>query len=301
MQSIYAMNHSEDFDLVREEKFLKHSIKRLFDLYVINLQLLVEIRELAKEKTEIAKKKYLATQADLKPNTKFLEHLVISKLAESQSLSEYIEKNKLDNWKRDDEYVKLIFDQIQKSQLYKEYLSEENQSFKADKRFLIEIYKKFIAPNEKLADYYEDDTISWVDDIPYVNTWIVRTLERTALTKPFSIGVLYKDEDDEKFVSDLFRKTALHYKEYDKDISDKTLNWESDRIADLDMILIKMAISEFIHFPSIPIRVTINEYIELAKDYSTEKSGFFINGMLDRISKDFIKNKRIEKSGRGLL
>ncbi|MCL4144634.1 UNVERIFIED_CONTAM: hypothetical protein GTU68_035664 [Idotea baltica] len=115
------------------------------------------------------------------------------------------------------------------------------------------------------------------------------------------LGNLYKDQDDEDFVSDLFKKTVLKHKEYEKDIEEKTPNWETDRIADIDMILIKMAITEFINFPSIPTRVTINEYIEVSKDYSTEKSSYFINGVLDKISKEFIKNKRIVKIGRGLL
>ncbi len=301
MQSIYAMLHSENNDIVKEEKFLKHSIKRLFDLYVLQLQFFIELNSLAKDKMEISKKKFLATKEDLKPNTKFVNHPIFLKLKESSSLQKYIEENKLLNWSNDDEYVKIIFDTIQKSDLYKKYLSTENTSFKEDRNFIIEVFKEFIAPNEKLADYFEDETISWVDDIPYVNTWVVRTLERFSEKKPFKLGRLYKDEDDEKFVSQIFQKTILNYQEFDHDIMSKTPNWESDRIADLDMILIKMAISEFVHFPSIPVRVTINEYIEIAKDYSTTKSGYFINGVLDRISKDFLESKTIVKSGRGLL
>ncbi len=143
--------------------------------------------------------------------------------------------------------------------------------------------------------------ISWVDDIPFVNTWIVKSLSKQKAQNNFVLGSLYKDQDDEDFVKDLFQKTVLKNKEYEKDITDKTPNWETDRIAGIDMILIKMAITEFINFPSIPTRVTINEYIEISKDYSTEKSSYFINGVLDKISKEFIQNKRIVKIGRGLL
>ena len=301
MQSIYAMMHSENSDIVKEEKFLRHSIKRLFDLYALNLQFFVEINKLSQEKMDISKNKFLATNEDLKPNKKFIDNLVFKKLIESKSLSNYLSDNKLSNWQNDSEYIKLVFDQIQKSELYQSYMNDSKTGFKIDKNFAIELFKEIIAPNEKLADYFEDETISWVDDIPFVNTWVVRTLERFSDKKPLKLGRLYKDEDDEKFVSDLFKKTALNYQKYDKDIIDKTPNWEADRIADLDMILIKMAISEFIEFPSIPIPVTINEYIEIAKDYSTNKSGYFINGVLDRISKDFLTSKRIVKSGRGLL
>ncbi len=301
MQSIYAMMHSESTDIVKEEKFLRYSIKRLFDLYVLNFQLLVEIQELAKQKIEISKKKFLATKEDLQPNTKFVNNLVVKKIAESQSLQQYLADNKLDNWKQDDEYVKLVFEQLQKSDLYRFYMKNAESSYSDDKNFIVDSFKEVIAQNEKLSDYFEDTTISWVDDIPFVNTWIVRSLQKLSTNKVFQLGKLYKDEDDEKFVSELFRKTILKEKDFEKEIISKTPNWESDRIADLDMILIKMAICEFIHFPSIPVRVTINEYIEIAKDYSTSKSSYFINGVLDRISKDFQVSKRIVKSGRGLL
>jgi N utilization substance protein B len=180
-------------------------------------------------------------------------------------------------------------------------MSTRETSFTEDKKFIIDIFKKIIAPNEKLADYFEDQHISWVDDIPYVNTWIVRSLGETKSSKPFILGDLYKDIDDRKFVLELFRKMILNQEKYDEVINDKTPNWDSDRIADVDLILIKMAISEFLHFPTIPTRVTINEYIEIAKDYSSHKSSFFVNGVLDKILKEYTSEKRIQKIGRGLL
>ncbi len=143
--------------------------------------------------------------------------------------------------------------------------------------------------------------ISWVDDIPFVNTWVVKTLSKQKEDKTFVLSSLYKDIDDEEFVSKMFRKTVLNHKDYERDIEEKTPNWETERIAGIDMIILKMAISEFLNFPSIPTRVTINEYIEISKDYSTEKSSYFINGVLDKVSKEFIENKRIVKIGRGLL
>ncbi|WP_435414742.1 transcription antitermination factor NusB [Polaribacter aestuariivivens] len=300
MQSVYAMAQSHNDDLVREEKFLKHSILKMFDLYVLNLQLLVEVQKLASKKIALSKKKILATSADLKPNTKFIDNKLINAIAESVSVEGYIELNKLNNWELDDEYVKIIFDELQKSNLYQKYLNTEEDSFKVDKTFVIDFFKQIIAPNEKLGDYFEDKMISWVDDIPFVNTWVVKSLSKQKNTL-FVLGSLYKDKDDEDFVTNLFRKTVLKQADYEKDIVDKTPNWETDRIADIDMILIKMAITEFINFPSIPTRVTINEYIEISKDYSTSKSSYFINGVLDRISKEFVNEKKIVKIGRGLL
>ena len=301
MQSVYAMLQSHNDDIIREEKFLKHSILKMYDLYVLNLQLLVEVQKLASKKIALSKKKILATKEDLKPNTKFIDNKLINSIAESVSVEGYIELNNLKNWEEDDEYVKIIFEELQKSDLYKKYLNTIEDSFKVDKAFIIDFFKEIIAPNEKLSEYYEDKMISWVDDIPFVNTWVVKSLSKCKSDKTFILGSLYKDKDDEDFVSDLFKKTVLKHKEYEKDIEEKTPNWETDRIADIDMILIKMAITEFINFPSIPTRVTINEFIEISKDYSTEKSSYFINGVLDKISKEFIKNKRIVKIGRGLL
>ena len=301
MQSVYAMLHSHNDDIIREEKFLKHSILKMYDLYVLNLQLLIEVQKLAAKKIALSKKKILATKEDLNPNNKFLNNKVINTLAESISMEGYVEINKLNYWEDNDEYVKIIYDELQKSDLYKKYLATEEDSFKIDKVFVLDFFKEIIAPNEKLGEYFEDKMISWVDDIPFVNTWVVRSLSKFKENKTFVLSSLYKDEDDENFVSKIFKKTILKHTEYEVDIENKTPNWETDRIADIDMILIKMAITEFINFPSIPTRVTINEYIEISKDYSTEKSSYFINGVLDKISKEFIKNKRIVKIGRGLL
>ena len=301
MQSVYAMLQSHNDDVIREQKFVKHSILKMYDLYVLNLQLLVEVQKLAAKKIALSKKKILATKEDLKPNTKFIDNKLINAIAESVSLEGYIELNKLNNWELDNEYVKIIFEELQKSDLYKKYLDTIEDSFKIDKAFVIDFFKEIVAPNEKLAEYYEDKMISWVDDIPFVNTWVVRSLNKQKAQNIFVLGSLYKDKDDEDFVTELFQKTVLKHQEYEKDITDKTPNWETDRIADIDMILIKMAIVEFINFPSIPTRVSINEYIEISKDYSTERSSYFINGVLDKISKEFIKNKRIVKIGRGLL
>ena len=301
MQSVYAILQSHNDDILREEKFLKHSILKMFDLYVLNLQLIVEVQKLAAKKMALSKKKILATTSDLKPNTKFIDNKVIDTIAQSASIEGFIELNGLNNWEENNEYVKIIFEELLKSDLYKNYLASDEDSFKLDKAFVIDFFKEIIAPNEKLAEYYEDTLISWVDDIPFVNTWLVKTLSKQKANGLFVLGSLYKDRDDEDFVSDLFRKTVLKQAEYEKDIAEKTPNWETDRIAEIDMILIKMSITEFINFPSIPTRVTINEYIEISKDYSTAKSSYFINGVLDKISKEFVINKKIVKIGRGLL
>ncbi|WP_299007336.1 transcription antitermination factor NusB [uncultured Tenacibaculum sp.] len=301
MQSVYAMQQSHSDDLVKEEKFLKHSIQKMYDLYVLNLQLLVEVQKLARKRIELSKKKILATKEELNPNTKFIDNKLLNQLNESVSLEGYVELNKLNYWDLDDEYVKILLDELQKSDIYKKYMDTVEDSFNVDRAFIIDFFREIVAPNEKIADYFEDKMISWVDDIPFVNTWVLKTLNKQKANKPFILGSLYKDNEDQAFVSNLFNKTVLNQHKYEEDIKEKTPNWEADRIADIDMIIIKMAITEFLHFPSIPSRVSINEYIELAKDYSTNKSGYFINGVLDKLAKDYLSSNKMVKIGRGLL
>ncbi len=301
MQSVYAMQQAQSDDLVKEEKFLKHSIQKMFDLYALNLQLLVEVQKFAAKKMALSKKKHLATAQDLQPSTNFIENPLINAFAESISLEGYVSLNALNNWSEDDEYVKIVWEALQKSDLFTAYLANEKPSYADHKKFVIGFFTEIIAPNEKLAEYYEDQRISWVDDIPFVNTWVLKTLNKQKENKIVHLGNLYKDTDDEAFVLALFRKVMLHQQNFTEDIMAKTPNWEADRIADIDLILIKMGIAEFLHFPSIPSKVTINEYIELAKDYSTDKSGYFVNGVLDKLSKEYLETKRMVKIGRGLL
>ena len=301
MQSVYAMIKSYDDDVLKEEKFIKYSIKRMFDLYVLLLDLLVEVQKLAEEKQEISKKKYLATEEDLSPNRKFVENKLIKKIAESSSLTLYKEAQNLDNWSKDDEYIKIIWDLLQNSDIFSEYLNSSDDSFNSDKDFVVTFFKEIIAPNSKLAEYFEGENITWVDDIPFVNTWVVRSLTKQKSANAFKLGSLYKNQDDQDFVTDLFKKVILNHHSFENDIKIHTPNWETDRIADMDMILIKMGVCEFLNFPFIPTKVSINEYIEIAKDYSSEKSGYFVNGVLDKLSREFLKDKKIVKVGRGLL
>lgn len=301
MQSAYALLQSKSDNLVKEEKFLYHSIDKMYDLYALLLRLLVEVRDLEKKHIKLSQKKFLATSEEKSPNKKFIKNQVFDVIAESISLKDFIETHSLHNWELDDEYIKEIWKLTKESELYTSYMKSEITNFQEDKEFVVAMFKEIVAPNEKLADYFEDKTITWVDDIPFVNTWIVKSLNSLNATKPLIFGDLYKDEDDKNFVVELFRKVVLNHSEYEKEIEEKTPNWDIDRIAEMDMLLIKMAMAEFMKFPSIPTRVTINEYIEISKDYSTSKSSYFINGVLDKILKDLTASKRLNKIGRGLM
>ena len=301
MQSVYAILQSKSDDLVKEEKFLRFSIQKATDLYVLQLLLLVEVKKLAFEHLEIKKKNHLATAEDKNPNLKFIENQVIAAIENSSDIKEYEIKYNLKNWKNDREYVRVIWDEIKESDTYRDYLSTKDSSFSEDKSFMISIFKEIIAPNEKLYDYYEGVNLSWVDDFPLVNTLVIKSIKQLKGGKTISLKGLDIKEDDQEFLIDLFRKTILHHLDYTDEIDDKTPNWDTDRIAEIDLILIKMAITEFLYFPSIPTKVTINEYIEVAKDYSTVKSSYFINGVLDKVLKDYKKSERLNKIGRGLL
>jgi N utilization substance protein B len=301
MQSVYAVLQSKNDNLEKEEKFLLFSIQKAIDLYVLQLLLLVEVKNLALEHLEIKKKKYLATDEDKNPNLKFVQNQIIESIENSPEIINYTSKKKLDNWKNDREYVRVILDSIQESSFFMRYKGTKETSLKEDKEFILEIFKEIIAPNEKLLDYYESLNLSWIDDYPLVNTMIMKSIKQLKKDDLFRLTQLEVKSDDKEFLIGLFRKTILHHNEFTNDIDVKTPNWDTDRIAEVDLILIKMAITEFLYFPSIPTKVTINEYIEIAKDYSTTKSSYFINGVLDKLLKDYDKSKRLQKIGRGLL
>lgn len=301
MQSVYALLQSNSDDLTKEEKYLLFSINKIFDLYVLQLILLVEIKNMSLEHIEINKKKHLATAEDKEPSMKFIDNRVIEAIEKSSELNDYIAQKKLNNWKDNREYISLLWKKIKSSNLYKNYLRSEETSFKDDKIFILKLFEEFIAPNDKLYEYYDELNLGWVDDLPLINTLIIKSIKQLKPNSTLTLSEFEVAEDDREFLIDLFRKTILHHKEYNDEINEKTPNWDTDRIADIDLILIKMAITEFLYFPSIPTKVSINEYIEIAKDYSTLKSSYFINGVLDKILKDYNKSKRLNKIGRGLL
>ncbi len=303
MQSLYSIEQTQSDNLGKEEKFLLFSIDQMYELFLINIQLLVEIRKQATDFLEKSQKKYLATSEEKNPNTKFINNEVLLLLEKNIELKTELEKKKMNCWELDDEYVAILWKEIKESDIYKTYMSTKLTSFKEDKDFVLDIFKEIIAPNDKLYEYIEDKKLTWVDDLPLVNTSIIKMLRKIKAShdEHMVLPKLYKDVDDKKFAIDIFRKTTLNGAEFAKEIDGKTPNWDQDRIAELDKAIIKMAICEFVKFPSIPVKVTINEYLEIAKEYSTPKSSIFINGILDKISKEYKENGKLNKVGRGLM
>lgn len=301
MQSIYAMHQKSSDDIEKEEKFLRQSIDNIKDLYLIMLTSMTEIRKKEIVFLDASSKKHLATPEEKNPNKKFVNNAVLQLLEENSSLNSALEKRKINNWSMNDDYILILLNGIKQSKLFEKYMSTNKTSFEEDKQFVIDMFTELIAPNEKLYEYLEDDKLTWIDDIPLVNTQIVKQLQQISEKSDFNVPKLYKDEEDKEFVSSLFRKTVLNEVELAKQYIDKTPNWDADRIAEIDTIILKMAICEFFKFPSIPIKVTINEYLEIAKEYSTPKSSIFINGILDNLVKEFQTQNKIVKTGRGLM
>jgi N utilization substance protein B len=305
MQSIYAMHQNGSDNLEKEEKFLFQSIENIQDLYLIMLSALVEVRNCEEDFIEKSKKKHLATAEERNPNKKFINNRALHLLAENNSLSIAMADRKIDNWKQNDDYVLILLEAVKESSQYQEYMQSKANSFEEDRDFIADLFVEVIAPNEKLYEYLEDNKLTWVDDIPLVNTMISKQLKQLEPgnegRETFFVPRLYKDVDDKEFVRNLFRKTILNNNELAKEFIDKTPNWDTERIAEIDAIILKMAICEFLKFPSIPVKVTINEYLEIAKEYSTPKSSIFINGILDNLVKDYQNNNKLIKTGRGLM
>jgi transcription antitermination factor NusB len=303
MQSIYAMHQNGSDNLEKEEKFLFYSIENVLDLYLIMLSAIVEISNKETEFLEKSSKKHLATAEERNPNKKFVNNAILKLLSENNSLSIALANRKIDNWSQNDDYILIMLAEVKASELYQNYMASKTTTFEEDRQFAIDMFMELIAPNEKLYDYLEDHKLTWIDDIPLVNTQIVKQLRtiKSSEDQSFAVPRLYKDAEDKDFASALFRKTVLNETEFGKEYIDKTPNWDTERIAEIDTIILKMAICEFMKFPSIPVKVTINEYLEIAKEYSTPKSSIFINGILDNLVKEYQAANKLNKVGRGLM
>ena len=304
MQSIYAMHQSNSDDIEKQEKFLKFSLDSVVDLYLVMLSIFVEVHKAENTFLELSSKMHLASKQDKNPNRKFVNNIVLQILADSSQLSMSLTDRKIDYWDLHSDYIQIFLNEIKQSDLYAQYMSQKVNHFEEDQKFLIAVFTEIIAPNEKFYDLLEDNKLTWIDDIPLVNTQILKelnALKPTATAEKLRISKGFKDADDIEFATSLFKKTVLNEDIFEKEFSDKTPNWDITRIPEIDTILIKMGICEFLKFPQIPTKVTINEYIELAKEYSTPNSATFVNGIMNTILKEMTENKKIIKIGKGLM
>ncbi|TYA55997.1 transcription antitermination factor NusB [Formosa maritima] len=303
MQTIYSFQGGESDSFDKEQKFLLYSLDNIYNLYLLMMSLLIEVQKRAEDHLEKSSKKHLATKEEKNPNKKLINNQVLLMLKNNVLLNDEFERRKISNWELDSEYVEIIFREILASELYSEYMQTKTSNFKEDKKFVIDIFSEIIAPNNKLYDYLEDKNLTWIDDLPVVNTAILKLLRKVKeqSNEAYFLPKLYKDIEDNEYAIDLFKKTLLNQFKFGEIIQDKTQNWDTERIASLDTVLLKMAICEIQKFPTIPVKVTINEYLEIAKEYSTPKSSIFINGILDKLVKEYQESDTLNKTGRGLM
>ena len=302
LQILYAFFHSEGDDLMKVERELEKSFNQTHALYVHLLLLLVNLKSLAEQKIEKGRNKLLPTQEDLNPNTKFIDNQVLCLLAANLSLLDKA-KSEVVYWDENPEIQTKLLRQIQESELYKTYMVGSESSFIDDRKFVSALFMEFIAPNEGLHSFLEEKSIYWSDDFSVVNLSVIKTLKAfKSDTDEYSrLLPLYKNEDDEKYAFNLLKRTLANSADYKKYIVETASNWGEERISDMDQLLMQMAICELLHFETIPVKVTLNEYIELSKDYSSQKSKVFINGVIDKLVIRFKEEGKLKKIGRGLV
>ncbi len=301
LQLFYAHVTSPEKNLRQSESELMHSIKKTYDLYHLLFALLCEIRDFADKRIEARKLKNLPTAEDLNPNTKFINNRFIIRLQKDENLCDYLEKNKL-NWYNQSELIRNLYQITVESDIYKEYCNSITDDFNMDRRFCEDFFSKILVNCEILQNELEEQNIYWNDDLDFVVSMVIKTIRKFKSENDSNnyIMKLYKDDEDKEFMIKLFRNAIVNEDQNRTIIESYTPNWDVDRIAIMDVLIMELALTELMEFSTIPIKVTLNEYIELAKYYSTNRSGTFINGVLDRITKDFTLEGKIVKIGRGL-
>lgn len=302
-QAVYSYLRGAKNDLGIGERELLSSVNRIHELFVLHASVFTELHSFATKRIEERKNKRLPSQEDLNPNLRFVDNQLLKALSNSNSLQIKIEDYKI-SWASHGDVIQKLYKTIEDSNAYKKYMSSDSPGVEEQKSFLIKIYREFIADNEVLQDFFEERSIHWSDDHYFVCGYIVKYLKgfQTRFSEDYRVPDLYKDVDDDvDFIQTLYRKTLVNGVAYQEIIMDKAKNWEADRIAVIDFIFMKMAVCELVNIPSVPIKVTLNEYIELSKTYSTPKSRVFINGILDKIIPDLKQKGEIKKIGRGLM
>lgn len=299
MQTLYSYFQQEKPDAVFYEKELFKSLDKIYDLYIYVLVLFTDIHHTALLVTEENKNKRLPSKEDLEPNMRFIENVVLVSLTRSEELKKEVANRKI-SWQSDFDLVRKLYAELRTTDLYKNYMASTTPSAKEDKQFLISMATEFLYEHDLLNHIFEEKNIHWADDTFGAFSMVSRTFEN--FTGKLNLVPLYKDkEDDVQFISTLFRKTIAGDKEFNKLIDEKTKNWELDRIASMDILLMKMAIAEFLYVSNVPVKVSLNEYIDISKEYSTPNSRTFINGVLDKIIADLKRDNKIQKTGRGLM
>lgn len=299
-KNLYAHLKSGSDNLKASEKNLVESIDKAYDLYFLMMSLIVEVARYAESRQELARQKMLPTYEDLNPNRRFVDNKVVMLLANDDEVNDYLAKNKL-SWSRHGDLVRDIYGRMVEADYYKEYMSASVSTFTDDRKF-VEAFFTSLDEDEALADVVDDMSLLWNDDLSFALYMAIRTVS-TLKQSHTEIKVLpqYKSEDDLEFARTLFIKSLVQFEDNQEIVDRYTKNWDVERIAFMDSLIISIAISELVSFDSIPVKVTMDEWIDIAKYYSSPTSATFVNGVLDKIVSELTASGRITKSGRGLL
>ena len=307
LQALYAFFQSKSDRMDFGEKQLFISIEKIYELCFWQLSFMIEIVDFTKVRTEEAKHKHFPTPENLNPNTKFIDNKLIEQIRNNRIYEKKYDQYKI-SWAEQTEMIRRIYKEIIESKYYEKFMAESERTYEGDKEFIILILKKIIAKSDSLKQFYEDLSIYWSDDYHSVTALVIKIINSfTEESDSYHLlPVIYKtanevENEDVDFVKSLYRKTIVNSDKLEKLITEKTVNWEYDRIAVMDIIILKMALTELTEFKSVPVKVTLNEYIELSKSYSTPKSNIFVNGILDKLINDLNESKDIRKTGRGLM
>lgn len=307
LQALYAYLESGDTEVSGGINNLLESINKLYELFVWQLSFIVETKRFADNKITDNRNKFIPTYEDSHPNMRYVENRVIKTIEDNKDFQRKEAAFKINWGGMGSEVVKNYFNIMRDTEEYKKYMTENIDNWDHDKKFLVTMVEAHYADLEVLQDFYEEKSIFFCDDYHLVSSMLIKFIgELKKFDVEDKLPTIYKTEnddvnDDEEFVKKLFRETVRNGEEYGRQIAENTNNWEKDRICVMDMIIMKMAIAELRCFPEIPVKVTMNEYIEISKYFSTPKSKNFINGLLDRILKKMNADNMIEKKGLGLL
>lgn len=297
VQIVYAYYQNGGKNLDTAEKELFFSLSKAYDLYNYLLLLMVEVTKQANKRLNAAKNKLVPTKEELFPNTKFVENRFIAQLEVNKQLLEF-SNNQKKTWENEADFVKTLCDKILESDIYKEYMASETSSYEEDRELWRKLYKNIIFNNIELDQVLEDQSLYWNDDKEIVDTFVLKTIKRFDEKNGAKQELLpdFKDEEGQDFARRLFRRTILNADYYRHLISENTKNWDLDRVAFMDVVIMQIALAEILSFPNIPVSVSLNEYVEIAKLYSTPKSGGFINGTLDGIVNSLKKENKLTKN-----
>ena len=301
IKALYMHLKSESDSLMASEKTLLASIDKTYDLYFQMLSLAVELAHYAEQRQQAAMQKKLPTYEDLNPNRKFVENSVIRLIADSDSVNDYLAARKL-NWSKYPELIKMLYNQLEETPYFKKYMSSQERSFREDLALITEFYTKELEECEMLEEALDEQSILWNDDLGFALVMVTRTLSNMRPShKEVKVLPKFKSDEDLDYATSLFENAAVNFDEHLEAIEQYTRNWDVERIAYMDNIIMVIALAELISCPSIPVKVTLDEYIEIAKFYSTQSSSTFINGVLDKMVTSLTEAGKINKSGRGLI